>query len=565
MGFYSFFRYILTIIIFSSLNVLAQSEAKNDSFDASYFAQSLTENIYNDTIKVSYYEGAVILAEIGDRWSKLSSTEASIWFDRAINSVDALPSNTSEEQAKKNQIIRELIKLILPKDKKNGNRLLKRLPSQSELNTEQAKLINDVLIEVAISLVETNPNQAVALASVALDNDNPILEPLFVWKLNKKNSSLASVFFEKALLVAQKNNDIKFINTLVSTAFPERFGMPVSGLAKSTKSKLLSYIWLNFQREIAEITRNKSGDCRIQASVVSSILPQFSEIMPEYLQQIKNAINFCQGTASEEIKNYNANENQPKTVEEFISAAEKAEDKDLKTEYFIEGAKLAFKEKNYKLAIKVLDLAKESLPNSLTSLWEEWRHDWAAFLIVDQIKTNNQIEALQTLKNVPDNLKPLTQIDVVHKFKSGEFPEIAFDFLTDARINILKIKMDSAEKAYNLSQIAQLFAQYQMLESSIEAYRDSVRLINYAVKERTEKNKNGNIDSGSELVGFVDFTTFPTKFIEENMLAFRELTNNIDSPLLKAKTKLSLLTVALNRLEREVKIKNSTKKITSKH
>jgi len=542
------------------LNALAQSEAKNNPLDASYFAQSLTENIYDDTIKIPYTESSVILAEIGGKWFKLDSTKASIWFERAINAVDTIPSNTSEEQAKRNQIIRELIKIILPKDKKNGSRLLKRLPDQSELTIKEAKLNNDVLVEVAILLAETNPNQAVALASLALNNDTPVFEPEFIWKLNKLNPSLASIFFEKALQVAQKNNDINFINILISTVFPERFGMLKSNLARTTKLRLLNYVWLNFQRETREIVQNKSGDCRIHSSVVSSILPQFSELMPENLPQIKSVVNFCQGNASEEIKNYNTNENQPKTVEEFVSAAENTKDKELKTEYYLEGAKLAFKEKNYKLSIKVLDLAKESLPNSLTSLWEEWRYSWAAFLIVEQLKDNNQSEALQTFKNVPDNLKPLTQISAVLMFKSGEYPEIAFDFLTDARKTILKIKMDLNEKAYNLSQIAKLFAKYQMIESTIDAYRDSIRLINYAVKERNEKNTDKNVDTGSEFVGFVDFTTFPTKLIEENFLSFREFTNNIDSPLLRAKTKLSLLTVALDKLEHELKSKNNKKK-----
>lgn len=550
--FYSFSQWILIITIFSAVNTFAQTEANNNPLDAYYFAQSLTDTIYNDTIKISPDESAVILAEIGDKWFKLNPIKATIWFGRAINAVDLIRSDTPEEITKKNQVIRELVKIILPKDRKNGNRLLKRLTDQSGLNNKETKLNNDALIETAASLIETDPNQAVALASLALNSDNPVIEPMFVWKLNKTNPSLANNFFAGALQIAQKNNDLTFTNILILTLFPERFGISGSRMTNATNLNLLKYVWSNFQQETLKIRQNKSGDCRSYASIVSSILPQFAEYMPENLSEIKNTINFCLGNSSEEIKKYNANEEQPKTVEEFISAAENAEDKNLKTEYYLEGAKLAYKEKNYELAIKVLDLAEKVLPDNLTLLWEEWRYKWAALLIVEQIRNNNLSEAFQTLKNVPNNLKPLTEIDVVELLKQDEHFEIASNFLSNAAKEILKIDMISAEKAYNLSKIAGLFAKYQMLDSSLSAYRDSVKLINYAVKEKNEKNNDKNIDFGSELVGFVDFTQFPTKFVEENLLSFRELTNNIDSPLLKAKTKLNLLSIAIKKLEQEL-------------
>jgi hypothetical protein len=550
--FYSFSQWILIVVIFLVVNTFAQTEANNNPLDASYFAQSLTETIYNDTIKISPDKSVVILAEIGEKWFKVNPTQASIWFERAINTVALIPRDTSEEIAKKNQVIRELVKIILPKDRKNGNRLLKQLTDQSGLNKKETKLNNDALIETAASLIETDPNQAVALASLALISNDPVIEPMFVWKLNKTNPALANKFFARALQIAQKNNDLGFTNILITTLFPERFEMSGSRMTNATNLNLLKYVWSNFQQETLKIKQNKSGDCRAQGSVVSSILPQFLEFMPGNLSEIKNTINFCLGNSSEELKKYNTNEEQPKTVEQFISAAENAEHKDLKISYYLGGAKLAFREKNYELAIKVLDLAKNVLPDSLALLWEEWRYKWAALLIVEQIRNNNLPEAFQTLKNVPDNLKPLTQIDVIDLFKPNEHPEIAYDFLSNAAKEILKTDMVSAEKAYNLSQISKLSARYQMLESSVDAYRDSVKLINYAVKEGNEKNNDENIDSGSELIGFVDFTTFPITFVEENLLSFRELTNNIDSPLLKAKTKLNLLSVAINKLEQEL-------------
>lgn len=550
--FYSFSQWILIVVIFLVVNTFAQTEANNNPLDASYFAQSLTETIYNDTIKISPDKSVVILAEIGEKWFKVNPTQASIWFERAINTVALIPRDTSEEIAKKNQVIRELFKIILPKDRKNGNRLLKQLTDQSGLNKKETKLNNDALIETAASLIETDPNQAVALASLALISNDPVIEPMFVWKLNKTNPALANKFFARALQIAQKNNDLGFTNILITTLFPERFEMSGSRMTNATNLNLLKYVWSNFQQETLKIKQNKSGDCRAQGSVVSSILPQFLEFMPGKLSEIKNTINFCLGNSSEELKKYNTNEEQPKTVEQFISAAENAEHKDLKISYYLGGAKLAFREKNYELAIKVLDLAKNVLPDSLALLWEEWRYKWAALLIVEQIRNNNLPEAFQTLKNVPDNLKPLTQIDVIDLFKPNEHPEIAYDFLSNAAKEILKTDMVSAEKAYNLSQISKLSARYQMLESSVDAYRDSVKLINYAVKEGNEKNNDENIDSGSELIGFVDFTTFPITFVEENLLSFRELTNNIDSPLLKAKTKLNLLSVAINKLEQEL-------------
>lgn len=550
--FYSFSQWILIVVIFLVVNTFAQTEANNNPLDASYFAQSLTETIYNDTIKISPDKSVVILAEIGEKWFKVNPTQASIWFERAINTVALIPRDTSEEIAKKNQVIRELVKIILPKDRKNGNRLLKQLTDQSGLNKKETKLNNDALIEIAASLIETDPNQAVALASLALISNDPVIEPMFVWKLNKTNPALANNFFARVLQIAQKNNDLGFTNILITTLFPERFEMSGSRMTNATNLNLLKYVWSNFQQETLKIKQNKSGDCRAQASVVSSILPQFLEFMPGNLSEIKNTINFCLGNSSEELKKYNTNEEQPKTVEQFISAAENAEHKDLKISYYLGGAKLAFREKNYELAIKVLDLAKNVLPDNLALLWEEWRYKWAALLIVEQIRNNNLPEAFQTLKNVPDNLKPLTQIDVIDLFKPNEHPEIAYDFLSNAAKEILKTDMVSAEKAYNLSQISKLSARYQMLESSVDAYRDSVKLINYAVKEGNEKNNDENIDSGSELIGFVDFTTFPITFVEENLLSFRELTNNIDSPLLKAKTKLNLLSVAINKLEQEL-------------
>lgn len=550
--FYSFSQWILIVVIFLVVNTFAQTEANNNPLDASYFAQSLTETIYNDTIKISPDKSVVILAEIGEKWFKVNPTQASIWFERAINTVALIPRDTSEEIAKKNQVIRELVKIILPKDRKNGNRLLKQLTDQSGLNKKETKLNNDALIETAASLIETDPNQAVALASLALISNDPVIEPMFVWKLNKTNPALANKFFARALQIAQKNNDLGFTNILITTLFPERFEMSGSRMTNATNLNLLKYVWSNFQQETLKIKQNKSGDCRAQGSVVSSILPQFLEFMPGNLSEIKNTINFCLGNSSEELKKYNTNEEQPKTVEQFISAVENAEHKDLKISYYLGGAKLAFREKNYELAIKVLDLAKNVLPDSLALLWEEWRYKWAALLIVEQIRNNNLPEAFQTLKNVPDNLKPLTQIDVIDLFKPNEHPKIAYDFLSNAAKEILKTDMVSAEKAYNLSQISKLSARYQMFESSVDAYRDSVKLINYAVKEGNEKNNDENIDSGSELIGFVDFTTFPITFVEENLLSFRELTNNIDSPLLKAKTKLNLLSVAINKLEQEL-------------
>jgi hypothetical protein len=83
--FYSFSQWILIVVIFLVVNTFAQTEANNNPLDASYFAQSLTETIYNDTIKISPDKSVVILAEIGEKWFKVNPTQASIWFESIMN------------------------------------------------------------------------------------------------------------------------------------------------------------------------------------------------------------------------------------------------------------------------------------------------------------------------------------------------------------------------------------------------------------------------------------------------------------------------------------------------
>jgi hypothetical protein len=412
-------------------------------------AQNLTSDLLKDGADLSNMQRAVLWGKLAQHWWREDPKRARTWILNAIEVVEPVPNKESpEERQIRIGTAQALLAIVTPLDEKLSNRLLTVLSPDKSVEYDGGGTAF-ALIDAAIRILEDDPKRAAELGAQALRTGRPTnLDPL-LYGLRARDPKLADSLFVQALALAKQDRGGMFTNILTYIAFPEQRGrsgnLPVP--PDSLRIQLLQIL-------MSLVTDRPASGENSNCGAVTWLAPLFGEferLLPQQWPILRQAINTCQ-SASPEIQQrlkYNSSP-QLDTVESLLRAAEEAKDLEVRTSYKYRAADLAYENKEYELALKILDDLSTEERELMAESWRSARGGWAADGAVEHYKNGRFREMNLMLDAVPSDLQPLAKAEFIQRLpeqtgsETGPITQILNDAITG-----LRRSSTPAEEKYN--------------------------------------------------------------------------------------------------------------------
>src|SRR2546423_8438704 len=132
-------------------------------------ADLLTGNLLKDAAREDPLARALIWAQLSDVWWESDQHQASAWIEKAVDAISYYPSDDAKTQNERFlQTAREVLKLISRHNNKQAARLSELLSKSEGLAEKEKNLNAGALIDQALAILKSNPEEAYALGLRAL-------------------------------------------------------------------------------------------------------------------------------------------------------------------------------------------------------------------------------------------------------------------------------------------------------------------------------------------------------------------------------------------------------------
>lgn len=524
-------------------------------------SQTITEFLVKDAAALTPFDQAILFARLGDVWWKDNPERARSWMQKAVEGVEYVPNReNAADRSQRLAAARVLLSIIAPRDKKLGLRLTEVFTLDAERASSAERNMNaDALIEEALAIVDRDPQRAAALGAASLRAGRPTSITALLWKLRSRDPKLADALFRQAVTSARETYDRDLSLSLIRVAFPASEEPPESEIPAppdSLRAELLQVVVAYFQHTLTT-TDGQEAFCSSNGSTIyriAPLLPQFDRLLPpEQAASMRQWMVSCQSTlpsvTQQRIDNAQRNST-PKTVDDFLDAADKAKDSNSKTIFQARAAQLAASQKNFDRAIGILDgMDNETRKflNESGGTWNWWRQEWAGASALDHFKHSDPPGAQRVMAAVPDDLRPAAQITLAYGLSPvKEYRTMTVELAENARKGLAASNMPEAVKVDFYFALVRLYAKFSPLDAN-GVLKETITALNHIESTKSSASTNSSNAGASELSSALTTYSIPIVILENNESAVLETVSSVESPTKRALMRLGLLNASLER------------------
>jgi hypothetical protein len=516
-------------------------------------SESITNSLIGDATSLEAFERALMFARLGDVWWDSDRERARSWIKKSIEIVEYMPNdNDPAEHLQRIATVREILKIVEPRDEDLSRPLKDILTSDAKNgSTTQNNLNADALIEAALVLVKSDPQRAEALGVESLRIGRPTMLAGLLWELRRRDTKLADHLFMQGIIAVRETYDSALFSSLLRVAFPVLDGAGPSAPAPPDLLRAqLAQAVVKYLQQARLSTSEQSALCSQTASFLIAIVPlrsEFDRLLPlEQSAFMRQSITTCQSSLGA-IGEQRVEESQRaslKTVEDFLDAADKAKAPNAKTVLQVRAAQLAVGQRNFDRALSILDGMDTEAKTFLNGSWEKWRSEWAALSALEHLKHDDFAGMRSVIGAVPAGLRAASQISVAYQAPQQKYDDLIIGLLQEARENLPKADMTSAEKGQWYFPLLRLYAKF-LPDNAFAVFKETIAALNRI--ERAKPDKELSDPGKSELVDAQSTYDLPLSLLESDEFAFLGAVSSIESPTRRAKIRLELLSRSLSQ------------------
>lgn len=517
-------------------------------------SQSVTEELTNDASDLPASERVLLWARLGELWWREDREKARSWLLKAVAIVEYVPNReSSDERRRRLDAARGLLQIIAPLDPEISRKLIPIFDERGEDEGRNEREANaDAVIQAAIPLVEVSPERAAEMGALALRIGRPSNIASLIFVLRGKDTRLSEALFSQALVAARQTLTPELLHSLTRVAFPAesqiKSKMPeLPDLLRRDLLKLhIAYLEAN---QITSVNRNS-----ICAGVISFILPvvaQIDRLLPDQAMFARQFVNQCQSISplAQERIDDTLREQPLRTVDDFLKAADDAQDLKVRTVHQYRAAALAKEKKDYDRALKILDSMSKEAREFMGGSWEAYRWEWAALSAISHFKNGELFDMRKVIKEVPTDLQPFAKLAFIHYLpeKRNQEADPTLEYLVDARIGLSRSSLPDTDKSAWYFALLDLTVKYQR-DDAIAVLNETVTVLNKAGKASRDDDKQ----TRESLLKPISKNLSAT-LLEMDEFAVKKAISAISASDTRVRVRLDLLRACLVRLSAPVK------------
>lgn len=506
---------------------LIRDAIEKDSFALSGREQSLTYALASKSMpEYDLSRSRVMLAKSAD-----------LLVDSFADSSDRKEAAVSRATGEATKILR----IIFEVDPALGTETSTKLFEKIRSDTSRSQLNADLLTALAILAA---PNDAKAAHDLGLSSLRYGFGSGFerlIGEINLRSPELAESLFSTALLAARSRIDYTFIGGL-AIAYGSYKGGQLSEHARRSFFVLLSSLML----EAATRPERRSEICKFMP-LITPLAEQFRTAYPAEMALMQQNLAVCspylpQNTG--EVAESQLDGKEPKTAEDFVSAARETRDRSIKTHYYYRAISLYGREKRFDKAVSLLDaISVEEREAIGYGSWDNWRAENAIRLAVTLFQ-NGDLPALhRTLDQTPANLRPYVRTSLAFELLQKSEPAFILDQLEAARRESASKVMKGRDAAAITLALLPVYANLSPTELT-GLLRETVRYINAADAENPENHPE------RDFAPLQDSVNVPCTLLGIDDIGTLNSLGDIRKPASRMKIKLGLLQAAVKEYKR---------------
>jgi len=502
-------------------------------------AQNVTSDLVKDSSALSPMQRAVLWVKLAQRWWREDQRRARFWIMNAIEVVEQVPSKeTPDERRQRVETAQVLLTIVTPLDQSLTKRLLTLLTMEKSTK-EDGEGTAFALINAATIVLEDDPKRAAELAALALRTGRPSnIDPLF-YGLRAWDPKLADGLFAQALALAKQDSGGMFTNILTYVAFPVQRGRPgnIPVPPEPLRIELLQILMTLLNHPPAN-----GGNETLNCGAVVWLAPLFGEferLLPKQWPVLRQAINTCQSISPQIQQQINDNSSNQRlnTVESLLSAAADAKEIGARTNYKYRAAALAEEQKDYELALKILNDMSTEERKLMGESWDSAQWDWAADGAIEHYKNSRFREMNLLLDGVSSDLQPLAKIAFIYRLPERSTSETApiIQILNDAITGLRRSNIPAAFKSDWYLGILGSTIKYQPADANA-VLKDAIASLNQL--------KDGQALDTTEVFG-----TLGAPLLEMDEFVIKDAIASVTFVQTRAHLRLALLGAMLKRIQ----------------
>jgi hypothetical protein len=510
-------------------------------------SQGITDDLLKDASQLSSTRRAVLVARLAQQWWANDQGRARTWFRNAIDVVEQVPNKeTAAERQERLSTARLLLKFVAPIDKKLAAPLVKILNAVDEQSTNTERTNNaDALIDSALALIEQDPQRAAELGALAIRLGPPSDIASLLLAMRQQNYKLADALFIQALSAARQNSfHVQTLNSLSYAAFPGQRG---SGDRKLAAPDYLRAQLL--QLDVAFLNANpinpetEGSVCWCVSGFIAPVLSEFERLVPQGAEVVRQAIYKCQAAnpAIKQQVDLSSNSQPLNTVEALLDASKDTTNDQIRTVYEYRAANLAIQNKDYELAIKILDNMSKEGRKLMDEAWIWYRVDWAAGVALEHYQHGRLFEMNLVLNAVPPDLQPLAKAVFVDRLPENKNPETdpTVQLLNDAKTGLRRANIRESDRYGCYFVLLRSVIKYQPSEAGA-ILKEAIASLN-RFEQANKDRKTLNTPEFSKAI--------PASLLEMDEFAVKEGIASIATVETRAQLRLQLLEASLERMK----------------
>jgi hypothetical protein len=550
---------VLSFLVAAVTSGGVSGQQKKSSVDPTKeLADGLTTELLQDGVALPSMQRAVLFARLGELWWPGDRRQASKWLKESVSLLESEWGQANPIDLEGIETVRLVARRIYPLDQTLSSRTLAILESSAVSPTDaQARSeIARVLADAGQVVVDRDTQRAFDLGTASLRLGYSHEFSSLLSALISRDARLGTELFMQAISVARSRNEPNLFMSLMAIGFsPESTSGPskLPGPLQQT----LAMTSVNALFGTAMAGDYSSDSCRF-AWTLAPYLNDIGRLMPEQFPLFRESISRCQSglqsLAREKVKDALGDQT-PKTVEDYLKAAENESDPSARAMNQVRAARLAERQKNYDRAISIADDISEEARAIMNGNWETLRRDLALKAALSSISADDLPKALKTIHDTPKPLRVQTLIGVAQDVQRSGRISLTRELIKEARAMMAEHDGSKLDRLAEYGALIRLYDKVLATETPL-VFAESVDVM-HRIRDFDDDFKTAGIGKTEFILIPLNL---PSSLLEKDQAAVtRYAIAGINWPIMRVRVRLDLLRSLLSTQPKPLPDVNATR------